>query len=271
MEYKEYYNEIIPPWDPRYGKLGHIWKKYNWNELISGEDRSIYYYIPPELVLTEIKSYQTILKVITNDPDSYNNWVNRQCISKYLHLSCNLEVQEYFDLLNLKINSSLNRPKCDYCHSYLEFSGRLGRGYNSSTPWNNDQHHYCNHSCQMGYRFNHPEEFTFIPELLTKMVRNREYTRYDRLSKSILYISTCEYDDLYKFGITVYSNFEPYRYGGNIAHILVKSTRDECANIEARLKLKFNGSEWINKKDLHNFIKELKDILLTRPVSDPFI
>lgn len=53
-------------------------------------------------------------------------------------------------------------------------------------------------------------------------------------------------------------------------HCILKSTRLEVANLEAKVKLEFDGNEYLDFKDLNKVIKDLKDILTIRPIVSPF-
>ena len=49
-------------------------------------------------------------------------------------------------------------------------------------------------------------------------------------------------------------------------HILIKSNRLEIANIEAKIKYKFDGNEILDSSRVSEFFKELRSIISTRPV-----
>jgi len=281
-------NLIIPPWDPRYGKLGHIWKKYNWDNLVYRDsNRVILYFIPPELVINE-KIYSRGWKVLKSIDytDEYCNWSSSKPINNKLIETCELNNQDYFDLLILKINNKLNRPRCNNieCNSILKFSNRIFYGYNQTYPWNESDHAFCCKSCSAYYQSTHPNEFEngmqhklnwinarYIP-------RNKIYTDYrsylnkgNQYDECNLYISLTN-NGFIKYGVTTNIENRRYMFYSNLItiHKLIDSYRFEIANIEAKLKFEFKGREYLNFDELHKFFNILKSILANRPVASPF-
>lgn len=257
---------IISEDDPRYGKIGHLMKKYPWESLYKGEDRSMYYFIPFELVLTEYNSGSIL--VTNKDTDwEWTNWVNRQSISRVLKYTCNLTTQDYFDLFQLNINNKFDRPRCTYCKSELEWSGRLMRGYNRSTPWNTDANHFCDHYCQMNYIWENRELYEHTGYITTSWVRGRELTRHSDSETCYFYI--CISDGYIKYGLTVNPNFRSRFVTDKGLHIILVSNFREILALETSIKLKFNGREYIEYSELHKLIMLLKSLLKNRPIKDP--
>jgi len=169
-------NYIIPPSDPRYGKLGHLWKKYNYENLIYSEgNHRTYFYVPPELVIREYMLNTVVLK--SPGPISgWDNWVYKRDISRLLINCCNLTIQEYFDLLILQINNITDRPKCPICKAPIYFYS-IYYGYGSPyTSWINKKSLTCSHHCSDLLRwadeydwFNSADGRLFYAENLSKM------------------------------------------------------------------------------------------------------
>lgn len=146
-------NYIIPPWDPRYGKLGHIWKKYNWKSVVYVEGYySTYFYIPTELVIKDYTRYCRVLKLI-DKTDDWCNWIYKRECKRILEYSCSLTMQEYFDLVILHINNRSDRPKCPVDSNIIPFYS-IYYGYGSPyTSWDNKELPICcSRSCRDIYR-----------------------------------------------------------------------------------------------------------------------
>lgn len=258
---------IIDELDPRFNKLKDLIQKYKWKDLVHGKDRSISYFIPPELV---IKEYKTQSIHVTDSLTNWEwcNWVNRQSINKVLEYSCGFDTQVYFDLFRLNIIEIKDRPRCTYCGKYLNWTWRLGRGYNSSTPWVTEDNHFCNHSCQNKYKFKHPELYESVGYTITSWIYGREYDRHD--PNEICYFYICRSNGYIKYGMTDNPNNRKYYLGTDNMHIIFTAKFEEVNNLEASVKLHFNGSEYISESELHRLILILKDKLKIRPIPYPF-
>ena len=140
-------NSIIPENDFRYGKLGHLWRIRNKDNIIKYTGNSVYYYIPPELVINEYHTATVDIYKVHKDYE-WDNYVSCYYIKKILLMTCNLTIQEYYDLLILHINSIQNRPRCINCHELQPFSGWITHGYSKSQT----NHYYCCRKCQNEYQ-----------------------------------------------------------------------------------------------------------------------
>jgi len=159
-------NWIIPPWDRRYGKLGHIFNNFEFNDngVTSGKDfikylgaGCIYYYIPPQLILFNYDKYghytNNIKDPRLSDMNLMTNWCSTRFIRRILDMICNLSVQDYFDLMALHINNVSDRPRCPYCHDNLRFSERILSGYGSGGHyWLDSISQFCSVSCATNFR-----------------------------------------------------------------------------------------------------------------------
>lgn len=265
-------NYIISPYDSRYGKLGHIYKKYDYYNIRRGCDREMEYFIPPELVLQDEVykgGYRVLSKLDAND-DDYCNWISRSVLSSRLNYHCDLSVEEFFNLVVLHNNSLIDIPRCSYCKSKLQFSGRFVRGYNSSAAWDYSDTHFCNHSCADNYLWSEEgrAKWNYHTNNLVKLVYGRELVRDSPYSECHLYLVIDITNKVCKFGLT--SDFERRSKFVGDGKILLTSTRLEIANIEARLKLDNYGIETFSIDRLDWFYNKLNKILETRPVTSPF-
>lgn len=147
-------NYIITPWDSRYDKLGHLWRRYNWNNLVRASGRSrTYLYIPPELVLREYNT-KSGMNLLRNPRTSKDNWIYKRDQARLLKDSCDLSIQDYFDLLVLRINNKSDRPKCPICGEHIPFYSTY-YGYGSPyTSWVNKNSLCCSHRCSNILRWN---------------------------------------------------------------------------------------------------------------------
>lgn len=291
---KDYYNEIIPPWDSRYGKLGHIWKKYKWDDLV----------IPGK----GIKPKNKILLVRELVLDEYPEWrpyVARNKESILMELM-DLTEEEYFLITVYKVNRVIDKPRCPECHNYLDYNYRFNSGY-----WT-----FCSRSCNaswnLKYQFSHLSDYPsrlkhlqdwysnrfdfskawedptwrsdqinrlslrFLdPEFRTKFDRGRFIHQGELNDKCYLYLAITESYQV-KLGVTIDIDQRLYLNKLNDAesylciHQVFASNRSEVANLEAQIKLRFNGNEYLDWVDLHRIIHVMKELLANRPVANPF-
>lgn len=100
------------------------------------------------------------------------------------------------------------------------------------------------------------------------------------------YLSRGKLDDICYFYIAITPNYIKYGVTNDLnrrsylstvfesepyltIHNIYKSTRLEVANLEATIKLKYNGNEYLDKSLLHNLIIDIKSILNTN-ITNPF-
>lgn len=296
-------NWIIPPWDPRYGKLGHIWKKYPFNKLFKeGEGvkpKNKIYFIP-ELV---IENYITNKVYLTKE---YGDWISRNKES-ILTYSMHLTEEEYYLLTVLHINRKLDIPRCPNCKCQLTYTYRFNVGY-----WI-----FCSRSCNasfnLRYQFAHLDQYPTrlqhtiawslagraasdfgelwkTEEFRNKMInslRSRiwdpKFRTYCDMRRFILsgdendeaFLYVTENEKYFKFGATkdpeLRSRLMPLDGGpSDRVRCIIKSTRLEIAYIEATIKLHFKGREWLDVSESHEFFKYCRLVLTDRPVPNPF-
>lgn len=268
---KDYYNEIIPPWDSRYGKIGHLWKLRSLIKI--NKSKVIYYYIDKLLVINEIDRYTGHGNHLLVNKIGSDNYICSNSIGRLIKESTGLGTEEYYLLVQLKINNKLDKPRCLYCKSYLHWYGRLSYGYLAG---------FCNDKCSVEYRLQHE----IRGESIFNIGNNLDYESLVLGGRNIIvnkgfldddyffYIAMSkDRTNYYKFGVCnnpntrlSYSSFNGYYI---IFHILFKSTRLEIANLEANLKLIYK-SEWIDITKLHDFLTNYRRISSIRPINDPF-
>lgn len=126
MIYRNIYDYIIPPWDPRYDHLDMLFNKYNWNNILVDRGYySKYWFLPHELV---IHSYCS--NSICIDKFDGENLIYKRELSRLLYECARLSIQDYFDLLVLHINRRSDRPKCPICNTEISFYAPY-QGYGS--------------------------------------------------------------------------------------------------------------------------------------------
>lgn len=276
-------NLIIDISDSRYGKLGHLWKKYNYSNIWYSEGgRNSYYYIPPELLIENyvFRDGRKITKFPTND---WDNWIHCMKINDFLQRLCLITSQEYFDLLVLHTNSRLDRPRCAYCKSPLYFNnikvGYGGGGGNSE--WITRTSPCCDKSCASHYR----KSLGIYDEIWYRvnndfMIRTKNerltFINKDEIVKDTYFYITWTSEGLLKFGASsnlynrICHSYEDSRGYYLNPHIILVSDRIEIANLEATLKLEFQGREYLNPKEIKLLFKLLKRLLAIRPIANPF-
>lgn len=90
------------------------------------------------------------------------------------------------------------------------------------------------------------------------------------------YLYAANTDSYFKFGVTkdpslrlFTSNLRELESYSEL-HILLSSSRLEVANLEASIKLQFEGREYLKPEESHKFFSILKQLLATRPIANPF-
>lgn len=274
-------NYIIDPSDRRYGKLGHIWKKYNWIEgnLYRYFDgyQSVFYYIPPELLISEYGTDKIDISVNPKIGFERANWISNRC-SGIIEEVTGLTLQEFFDIVVLKINNRCNRPRCSniLCKVPLSWSGRFSHGYYGDTYWSIRPYHYCSTSCRTQmmridkdyYKSFNETQIDNIKYILTpyssiKSAWRRFLNRGNLSDECYFYVARTQ-SNKFKFGITqedldIRSYQEAWQGEGiykSIKPIYLRSRRF-VTNLEALIKLKFDGSEYLEDADIPNFYKYL--------------
>lgn len=262
-------NYIIPPWDSRYGKLGHLWKRYDFNKIkYSDGGGRVYYFIPPELVVEDYITRNIQIKSILDKDNPWCNWISNRYLF-YIEDLTGLSLQEFFDLIVLKSNSKIDRPKCSFCGASLAWSGRFSHGYYGDTLWMNRKYNYCSDSCRtqmMRYDKDYYEsfneaikdniEYVFTKEAKTKSAWSRFLNLGPLDDECYFYIARTK-SRIFKFGITAYdletrSYQEMWRGEGYYSEMkpLITRSRIFVANLEALLKLKFDGREYLEEKEI---------------------
>lgn len=276
---KDFYNEIIPPWDSRYGKIGHIRKKYKYENLVYSEDSwKLYYLVPKELVIKNFINTRGG-RCTKNPIKDWDNWIYYRDINKVLQISCNISSLEYFNLLVLNKNDKYYRIKCTICKTPLKFHS-IKSGYlsTSSSNWEIGQDACCSTSCATTLKH--------IKGILSDSVYNlhhnatigafNDMNRLLNSDKEFLYFYlTWTKSGKFKYGIT--ENVYWRQYTSNKvdqylnAHTICKLPKDEAAYLEATIKININQrSEYLANSELNQIIKLLKQLLATRPIANPF-
>jgi len=261
-------NLIISTKDPRYGKIGHLWRRYNWYNLFKGEGRNRVYYIPQELVLYDKITHRGT--EILKKSNQTSNWINNNSFNNILWQTCNITVQDYCDLLVYHINNRQNRPRCRYCNSYLDFHKQMNQMYGT----------FCSESCSVSYWHIHSEALRLhdienISSLKSrvKSERNSLYSR-GQLEEIVRFYVSLTLNGFYKFGVTrnIDDRISFSRLDGSYYQDIVYNielTRKDAGNLEAILKLQNNGSEWISPDEIQNYLDKIETI--KGNIFDPFI
>lgn len=163
--------------------------KYSKENLIRKleSDKSLKIFIPPELVIKEIRRKARVLKEL--DGTLNCNWVTAQKVEAYLYESCKIGGQEYYDLFFLNINDTDYRPECTNCGKELNFQTIMS-GYGHHATFQSENL-FCSQSCnQLYYRringkFGIREEYTSSKTGITYLAKSKlEYEVFGRLDFS---------------------------------------------------------------------------------------
>lgn len=187
---KDYYNEIIPPWDSRYGKLGHIWKRTSWDNMGKGAGKGMYYRIVHELVLHE---HATSAIEITKSQDTF---IHNNIFKRELRICCNLTEQDYYELTILHSNYR-NHIKCPICHKIIPWHGRFNQGYSNHGREYNQI--FCNKAHALLYQYIHLNDYPTRIEGLIKQIMYNYITMHGN-EQCYFYIN--KFDNYIKYGVT---------------------------------------------------------------------
>ena len=231
-------NLIINNSDERFSLINELYLKYNFNNLLYQESSfSMFYFIPPELVINEW--YGRFDSKVVKNPlsNSWDNWVFKSVINKRLKYCCNLNSQDYFDLLILHINDRLDRPKCRYCGDYLNWTGYINSGYGNGGKWNYYNSLYCSNSCHISHQID-------TTDFKVRMEFKHFLNKGNLNDPCYLYLFCLDNYKL-KFGITrnLYERKLLCSREGfeEISELLIyKGSRLQVANIEVLIKLHYN-------------------------------
>jgi hypothetical protein len=258
-------NLIISYEDPRFGKIGHLWRRYSWDNIKRGFGRRKEYFIPPELIKRDYVTHRGTKILAKLESDS--NWINSNSFANILWKTCELEVQEYCDLLVYHINDKLDRPRCCWCKSYLKFDYHLNQQYGF----------FCNESCSVSYahRFSesliaHDLDNILNPITRIKASRNSFLSRCSESAH--FYIVSTDYGP--KIGVASnledrisYSRLDNWNYKEILFDIILPSV--DAANLEAFFKLENDGSELISPESVQDYIDRVNKLILDM-IEDPF-
>lgn len=258
-------NLIISYEDPRFGKIGHLWRRYNWDNIKRGFGRSREYFIPPELVEEDYITHRGTK--ILSELEKNSNWINCNSLSNILWKTCELTVQEFCDLLVYHINDKSNRPRCCWCKSYLKFDYHLNQQYGF----------FCDESCSVSYAHRYSEALQAhdLDNILdyrnrVKCDRNRFLAKCN--STAHLYIADTDYGP--KIGVATsledrisYSRLDGWNYTDILFDKILPSI--DAINIESIFKLENEGSELVSPELVQDYIDRIERMLLTK-IEDPF-
>lgn len=273
---KDYYNEIIPPWDPRYGKLGHIWKWLRSNDYYDQE----YYYIPYELVINIITNSRGYQITNTNKVrfDHSSNWSSATALANNLDNSCKLNIKDYYDLIVDHYNSKLPLHRCPNCHQPTDFI-KISKGYNL----------YCSRSCNAQYTINHIDRYPnksgvvenwyksgwtkahiLGPKAMQSTlsrVKNKYYKFIQNATSELCILYITSDGNTIKYGATsdidVRRSYAINMIGDiyNNPHVILKSDKITIGKYEALIGLKLDTpTEYLPYSKLHQLIDVIKSI-----------
>lgn len=132
--------------------LNIIYHKYDISNIVRFIDKgSIYILIPEELIYREYVGggwniiYGRIDAMLSTKDRNFNDRL------KYI---TNLTPQEFYDITILHINDTKDRPVCEYCGKYLEWSGKFSFGYgNSQISWDPYSNKFCSNKCAAKFNY----------------------------------------------------------------------------------------------------------------------
>lgn len=274
---------IIPPEDPRYKLLESIFDKYSWDNVVRiNLTSSIYYFIPPELVLEEYSDYSR--SVSKSPSDDWENWIYRRRITEICKLTTGLSMQEWFDLLIYHNNEINKRPRCTQCGVPLQFISP-SYGY-SKGRWDKHDHiHlFCSQSCAGKFIMSHPEIYPNTTTVIDNFIKSgfsdpmvnikAQAESYLVLNKEtyskIHFYAALTSDGRFKFGITCGIIGRQYMANYKTIHSLIFGNIEEMVYLEARMKLRYQGSEYLNLNEIGKFFKDLRLELKNSPITSPF-
>lgn len=133
--------------------LNYLFSKYNLSNIVRRYEGSRYpYYFLPHELITDSTWSTHYAREISSD----GLWICSNKISMALKYLTNITTQIYYDLLVLHIKYIEERPRCEFCGDYLEFQGRVSRGYNKYS--NEQSHKFCSTQCSTLYYWRYSDE-----------------------------------------------------------------------------------------------------------------
>lgn len=297
--------EIINKDDPRYKLLPFIWEKYKFEDIFDegeGIKPKNKIFIVPELVMDD---YITNKIYITN---KVGGWVARDK-ERILLESTWLTEEQYYLIMVRHINDTDDVPKCACrnCRKPLQYNYRFNIGYytycDHSCKSSEELMYQHENPDEYPNRANHTKEWSakgrevsnFADlwddpdwrESMIDMLSERHKdplfrTKFDMMkficigdSNDTCYLYATVTDTNIKFGIT--QDIETRKFLGNISeesytgelHQLYSDNRINIAYLEAILKLKFKGREFIEYNESSLLFKYLKDTL-KQGIINPF-
>lgn len=275
-------NLIIPTWDSRYGKLGNIFS-HDWVEgdlFIHPPNKSIQYFIPPELVINSYVTYQVSIK--TQIEYTYDNYISNRA-PWLITRTTGLSPQELFDLTVLKINNIQDRPRCSHCHKLLDWSGRYTHGYYGDGEWVTRRFNYCSDRCRTRHMNLHQDYYT---DWAKSRVNNIQYLiDYRTNIKSCMhqFINLGSPDDKCSFYIAHWNNrvklgvshdvqFRSYNWGNSYDdyEVIFECDRVNIAYFEAVIKLNLKSAKEDFDITMESEIRKLVNKIYSNGWSNPF-
>lgn len=234
--------------------LDVVFHKYCYNNIFRTDKYGIkYILIPKELVIHDyyIESTRVYIK-----PGDYVRLSLRSPIKDDLLMTTTgLTMQELFDLTELHIKFTEDRPKCEYfnCHKPLLWSGKYSFGYgNSCRNWNLIDYHYCSRTCS-GKDYSSSKLIGY--GTLNNQVSSQyhEFLSYGSLTDECMFYIATTTNSKFKFGIA--SNITRFGFNGISNYkILLKASRLEVANLEAHIKLfRKSHKEYLDWDEVYSF------------------
>lgn len=216
--------------------------KYNYEDLVQGKGLSTHYFIPPEIVIEDYETDKVgiFTELFTYPNGEISNWICKRSFARILEETCNISVQEYYDLFILQILNKSQRPYCENCGGPLGFFGNIYMGYsNNGYPFDPDTVHFCCKECYHEYRAAHPEDYV---ESMAKTAYTQFINHGDPNDPIQFYIAST-FEEEFKYGITQDINkrnkiFENVPYKNY--KILGVSTRLRMAKLEYDIKIYLN-------------------------------
>lgn len=256
-------NLIINELDPRYKYLDKLLSYDRSSIIYRGDGRnSVYYFIPPELVLEEYDTDKIQLRKSLTEW-SWCNWIHGRSIPRILQDYCNITTEEFYNLIILHNNDLDNKPRCKYCNSDLWFKC-LAYGYSTHNYKEGSSTIFCSISCHVNWMNENNLGMNSIDSNIRK-ARTQFLSKGTLEDECYLYITWLS-NGKFKYGITsnledriVLENLNGNSY--NSIHILRIDSRVNIVDIELKLKYRFNGLEYLESKLLNNFFIELRIIL----------
>lgn len=196
--------------------------------------------------------------------DDEGIWVSSSKLKCALRQFTGLTVQEFYDLLFLRINDTELRPRCKYCGKPKGFDKISHGGYGTEFRG----YTFCSPSCSTMYVWYHQDEYpnvvshfqngsgfgTLMGNLNAKRSNFLNMCNAKGKDRADFYIAST-LDNKFKFGISINARVQGWHKDYKNRKCILTSDPCTIAELEYNIKLDFGGREYLEWSEVFDFIR----------------